>query len=409
MTTATAAGSVDLADPDTFVAGVPHEAFAELRRTDPVHWQPMDGQSGFWAVLRHADVVHVARHPEIFSSSAAGVVVEDLPADALARMRNMLLAMDPPRHHIHRAPLSPHFRPRIVAGMELRVREICRDILAGARERREVEFVHDVASRLPTQVIGELFGLPRQDWSYLQKLAEITTSSQDPDLNGPDHTEGQAGAEMASYAVDFARARRRSGRVDDLTGEILDADFGGRPMSDVEFGGFFVQLVTAGNDTTKGMLSSGLLTLLRHPDQLADLRADRALLAPAVEEIIRYDNPLHYFRRTATEDTELAGTAIAAGDKVAMYYTSANRDEAVFDDPFDFRVDRDPNRHLAFGSGEHFCLGAHLARRSQQALLAELVRRLDSIELAGEPERIHSTFVVGLKRLPLRYRVSEAE
>jgi cytochrome P450 len=198
MTTATTAGSVDLADPDTFVDDVPHEALAELRRTDPVHWQTMDGQPGFWAVLRHADVVHVARHPEIFSSSAGGVVVEDLQADALARMRNMLLAMDPPRHHIHRAPLSPHFRPKIVAGMELRVREICREIVAEARERREVEFVHDVASRLPTQVIGELFGLPRQDWAYLQKLAEITTSSQDPDLYGPGNAEGQAGAEMAA-------------------------------------------------------------------------------------------------------------------------------------------------------------------------------------------------------------------
>ena len=212
MTTVAAAGSVDLADPDTFVPGVPHEAFVELRRTDPVHWQPMDGQPGFWAVLRHADVVHVARNPEIFSSSAGGVVVEDLQAEALARMRNMLLAMYPPRHHIDRAPISQHFRPKMVAGMELRVREICRDIVAEARERREVEFVHDVASRLPTQVIGELFGLPRQDWSYLQKLAEITTSSQDPDLYGPDHSDGQPGAEMASYAVEFVRDCRRSGR-----------------------------------------------------------------------------------------------------------------------------------------------------------------------------------------------------
>jgi cytochrome P450 len=402
MTTATAAGSVDLANPDTFVAGVPHEAFAELRRTDPVHWQPMDGQSGFWAVLRHADVVHVARHPEIFSSSAGGVVVEDLQADALARMRNMLLAMDPPRHHIHRAPLSPHFRPKIVAGMELRVREICRDIVAEARERREVEFVHDVASRLPTQVIGELFGLPRQDWAYLQKLAEITTSSQDPDLYGPDNAEGQAGAEMAAYAMEFARTRRRSGRFDDLTGEILDADFGGRPMSDVEFGGFFVQLVTAGNDTTKGMLSSGLLTLLRHPDQTADLRADPALLAPAVEEIIRYDNPLHYFRRTAIVDTELGGVRISAGDKVAMYYTSANRDELVFDDPQAFDLRRRPNPHLSFGMGGHFCLGAHLARLEGRVFFQELLDAFASVELVGDPVRVRSNLNNSLKSLPVR-------
>jgi len=402
MTTATAAGSVDLADPDTFVDDVPHAALAELRRTDPVHWQPMDGQSGFWAVLRHADVVHVARNPEIFSSAEGGVVVEDLPPDALARMHNMLLAMDPPRHQIHRAPLSAHFRPRTIAGMELRVRQICREIVAWARERCEVEFVHDVASRLPTQVIGELFGLPRQDWAYLQKLAEITTSSQDPDLYGPDNVEGQAGAEMAAYAVEFARDRRRTGRVDDLTGEILEADFGGRPMSHLEFGGFFVQLVTAGNDTTKGMLSSGLLTLLRHPDQLADLRADPALLAGAVEEIIRYDNPLHYFRRTAVVDTDLAGVRISAGDKVAMYYTSANRDELVFVEPQTFDIRRRPNPHLSFGMGGHFCLGAHLARLEGRVFFHELFDAFGNIELIGDPVRVRSNLNNSLKALPVR-------
>ncbi|WP_059016234.1 cytochrome P450 [Mycobacterium sp. M26] len=397
-----ATAPVDLADPDTFVGGVPHEALAELRRTDPVHWQPMDGEPGFWAVLRHADVVHVARNPEIFSSSAAGIVVEDCPEDTLGRVRNMLIGMDPPRHHIHRAPLSPHFRPRIVAAMEGRVREICRDIVADARERRDVEFVHDVASRLPTQVIGELFGLPRQDWAYLQKLAEITTSSQDPDLYSPEVAEGQAGAEMAVYAMEFARVRRQSEPTEDLTDEILRADFGGRPMSDIEFGGFFVQLVTAGNDTTKGMLSSGLLTLLRHPDQLAALRADPDLLAGAVEEIIRYDNPLHYFRRTAVVDTELSGVPITAGDKVAMYYTSANRDELVFDRPQEFDIMRRPNPHLSFGMGGHFCLGAHLARLEGRVFFGELLAAFPRIELAGEPVRVRSNLNNALKKLPVQ-------
>jgi len=402
MTTATTAGSVDLADPDTFVDDVPHEALAELRRTDPVHWQTMDGQPGFWAVLRHADVVHVARNPEVFSSAEGGVVVEDLQAEALARMRNMLLAMDPPRHQIHRAPLSAHFRPRTIAELEPHVREICRQIVAEAADRGEVEFVHDVASRLPTQVIGELFGIPRQDWAYLQKLAELTTSSQDPDLYGPDNVEGQAGAEMAFYAMEFARRRRNSDHVDDLTTEILEADFGGRPMTDIEFGGFFVQLVTAGNDTTKGMLSSGLLTLLRHPDQLADLRADRALLAPAVEEIIRYDNPLHYFRRTAVVDTELAGVRICAGDKVAMYYTSANRDEFVFTNPQAFDIRRRPNPHLSFGMGGHFCLGAHLARLEGRVFFEELLQAFPTIELVGNPVRVRSNLNNSLKTLPIR-------
>ncbi|MBI2700279.1 cytochrome P450 [Mycobacterium gordonae] len=404
MSVPTASGLVDLAGPDAFVDGVPHEALAVLRRTDPVHWQPMVGEPGFWAVLRHADVVEVARHPEIFSAGKGGIVIEDLPPETLGRMRNMLAAMDPPRHHAYRAPLSPHFRPRAIAGMEQRVRDICRAIMAQAREREEVEFVHQVAARLPTHVIGEFFGLPRPDWPYLQQLAERITSSQDPEVTGPEYGDGEGGAEMAAYAIEFAAARRSADPADDLTGAILNGDFGGRPMSDVEFGGFFVQLVTAGNDTTKGMLSSGLLTLLRHPDQLAELRADPSLIGRAVEEIVRYDNPLHYFRRTALVDTELAGTRIKAGDKVAMYYTSANRDEAVFEDPQAFDIHRHPNPHLSFGMGVHFCLGAHLARLEGRVFFEELLAAFPRIELSGEPVRIRSNLNNSLKRLPVRLR-----
>ncbi|KAA8963976.1 cytochrome P450 [Mycobacterium sp.] len=396
------AGVVNLASPDTFVNGVPHEALTALRRTDPVHWQPMEHEPGFWAILRHADVVHVARHPEIFSASVGGIVVEDPAPERLARVRNMLAAMDPPRHTVHRAPLSLHFRPRAIARLEARVRAVCRGIMADAAERREVEFVHEVAAALPTQVIGEFFGLPRQDWAYLQKLAERITSSQDPDLGGPDYGDGAGGAEMASYAVEFAATRRKGDATDDVAGAILDAEFGGRPMSDHDFGGFFVQLVTAGNDTTKSLLSGGLLTLLRHPDQLAQLRADPALIPRAIEEILRYDNPLHYFRRTALVDTELSGTRIKAGDKVAMYYTSANRDEAVFDDPQVFTIHRQPNPHLSFGMGSHFCLGAHLARLESAVFFEELLTAFPRIELIGEPVRIRSNLNNSLKRLPIR-------
>ncbi len=405
--TSIAAGSVDLASPDTFVNGVPHEAITVLRRTDPVHWQPMEGEPGYWAVLRHADVIEVARHPEIFSSADGGVVVENVPPQTLARVRNMLLAMDPPRHTVHRGPLSAHFRPRMMAGLEGRVNDVCRQIMAGARERTEVEFVHDVAALLPTQVIGWLFGLPQQDWAYLHRLAERTTSSQDPDLvesaaEDAAAEDAAAGEEMAAYAIEFAAARRQRDHADDLTSAILGADFGGRPMSDVEFGGFFVQLVTAGNDTTKGMLSSGILTLLRHPNQLIELREDPALLPRAVEEIIRYDNPLHYFRRTALRDTELSGTPIAAGDKVAMYYTSANRDEEVFSDPETFDIHRHPNPHLSFGFGNHFCLGVHLARLEARVFFRHLLEAFSRIELTGQPTRIRSNLNNSLKHLPIR-------
>ena len=285
------------------------------------------------------------------------------------------------------------------------MRDACRDIMARAREQREVEFARDVASQLPVRVIGELFGLPPQDWDFLRKLAERNTSSQDPDLGDPDGQNSTGGMEMAAYAIDLAGTRRRKGLGDDLIGAILSARFGGQTMSDLEFGGFFVQLVTAGYDTTKGMLSSGLLTLLRHPDQLAQLCADPGLLPGAVEEILRYDNPLHYFRRTAVVDTNLGNTAIRAGDKVAMYYTAANRDEDVFTDPQRFDIRRGPNPHLSFGMGAHFCLGAHLARLEGRVFFAELLDTFSGIELIGEPVRIRSNLNNSFKRLPVRLTV----
>jgi cytochrome P450 len=395
--------AVDLADPSAFVDGPPHEALAVLRRTDPVHWQPMVGEPGFWAVLRHADVVHVARHPEIFSASEGGVVVEDLDEAGLEGMRRMLLAMDPPNHGVHREPLSPHFRASVIGGLEDRIREICRSIMADARERGDVEFVHEVTANLPSRVIGELMGLPEEDWGRIHEMAERNTSGQDPEIAAIDPDQAMnASIDMAMYAIELAGKRRKEPPREDLTTVILDADFGGKPMDDIDFGSFFVQLVTAGNDTTKTMLASGLLTLLEHPDQLAELRADPSLIPGAVEEILRYSNPLHYFRRTALTDTELSGTAIAAGDKVAMYYTSANRDEDVFEDPQHFDIHRHPNPHLSFGIGGHFCLGVHLARLEGKVFFEELLATFPTIELTGTPVRTRSNLNNALKRLPIR-------
>ena len=397
--------SVDLASPDTFVGGVPHDILTDLRRDDPVHWQEMDGEPGFWAILKHADVVHVAREPNLFSASEGGVVLENLDAQSLEMMRGMLLAMDPPRHTDYRQPLSERFKARVIAGLEPAIRDICRGIFSAAAEKGEVEFVHEVTSGLPSRVIGELMGLPEEDWPHIHELAERNTSGQDADYASGDANSGSI--EMAMYAIQFA-ARRRSEPVrDDLTSFILGSDFNGHPMDDIDFGKFFVQLVTAGNDTTKTMLSSGLLALLQHPDQLAALRADRSLIPGAVEEILRWANPLHYFRRTATADTSIRGVDIVAGDKVAMYYTSANRDEDVFGaDSQRFDITRHPNPHLSFGIGTHFCLGVHLARLEGRVFFDELLSTFPSIELAGEPVRVRSNLNNALKRLPIRLSVS---
>ena len=390
-----------LADPDAFVDGPPHELLSELRRTTPVAWQDMHGQPGFFAVLTHADVVKVARDPAVFSASEGGVVVEDLDAASLEMMRHMLLAMDPPVHDEFRKPLAESFKGRVIADLEPQIRAICRDLMDAAAERGEVEFVHDVTAGLPSKVIGQLMGLPEEDWALLHDLAERQTSSQDPDIVGdtPDQT---ASIDMAMYAIAFAARRRAEPPRPDLTTLILDADFGGRAMSDVDFGSFFVQLVTAGNDTTKTMLSSGLHALVTHPDQLAALRDDPSLIPGAVEEILRWANPLHYFRRTTLTDTVLHDVAIPAGTKVAMYYTSANRDEAVFADPQRFDVRRHPNPHLSFGIGGHFCLGAHLARLEGRVFFEELLARFPLIELAGPPVRLRSNLNNAYKRLPVR-------
>jgi cytochrome P450 len=282
--------TIDLADPGAFLDGAPHDDIAVLRRTDPVHFQPMVGEPGFWAVLRHADVVHVARHPEVFSASAGGVVVEDLGPEQLEMMRHMLLAMDPPVHTDHRRPMSEHFKARVIAHVEDQIRDLCRAILGDADG--EDEFVHDVPSQLPSRVIGQLMGLPSEDWPRIHAWAEQATSGQDPDVGAAD--DSSAGAvEIAMYAIEFAARRRTMEPQPDLTSVILDTEFGGEPMSDIDFGSFFAQLVIAGNYTTIIMLSSGLSTLLDHPDQLAELRADPSLTADAVEEILRYANPLH--------------------------------------------------------------------------------------------------------------------
>ncbi|MGH9025784.1 MAG: cytochrome P450 [Acidimicrobiia bacterium] len=391
--------TIDIYSPDIYVDGPPHEVFEHLRRTDPVHWQDIPDGTGYWAVLRHADVVHVAREPVVFSASEGGVVLEDLDPDALAMMRNMLLAMDPPRHVAYRRPLADNFKGRVIADLEPRIRTISWEILASVDG--ETEFVHEVCGSLPSQVIGELMGLPREDWATIHGWAERNTSGQDADINPTADGDENPSVSMAMYAIEFAAQRRAEEPREDLTSVILASDFGEGPMTDIDFGSFFVQLVTAGNDTTKTMLAAGLLALLQHPDQLAELRADRSLMPGAVEEILRWANPLHYFRRTASVGTEIAGQPIAAGEKLAMVYTSANRDEAVFDDPHHFDIHRDPNPHLSFGIAEHFCLGVHLARLEGRVFFDELLTTFPTIEVTGEPRRTRSNLNNALKELPV--------
>ena len=391
----------DIYDPDLYVDGPIHEIFSELRRTDPVHWQAMPDQPGYWAVLKHADVSHVARHPDLFSAETEGVVLENMAPEQLQQSRNMLLMMDPPRHTAYRQPLAESFKVRTIGMMEQRIRDLCRTIINDAVQRGSVEFCHEVAGSLPSQVVGELVGIPESDWADIRTWAEQSTASQDPDLAADDTAAVSGMGQMAMYAMGFAAQRRTEAPLDDLASLILAGNFGDGPMSDLEFASFFVQLVTAGNDTTKTMLSSGLQALLLHPAQLAELRSDSTLIPGAVEEILRWANPLHYFRRTALADTEIRGIPIAKGDKVAMWYTSANRDEDVFADAQSFDIRRTPNQHLSFGFGQHYCLGVHLARLEGRVFFEELLATCSKIEQTGESRRIRSNLNNGLKSLPI--------
>lgn len=392
---------VDLYDPATYVDAPPHEAFERLRAEDPVHWQPMPDGTGYWAVLRHGDLVEVARHPKVYSAELGGVVLEDLAPESLAMMRDMLLAMDPPRHLDHRRNVAPRFTPAVMGELEERIRSICRTILGAVEAGATIDFVHDVCAHLPSQVVGELVGIPREDWPRIHSLSEMNSGGQDPDIVA-DYAEAVANSSiaMAMYGIELA-ARRRAEPEDDLVTYLLACEVDGHAMTDIEFGSFFVQLVTAGNDTTRTMLSSGLHALLQHPEQLAALRDDPAAIPGAVEEVLRWANPLHYFRRTASQTVELGGRTIEAGQKLAMVYTSANRDADVFADPHRFDITRDPNPHLSFGTGEHFCLGVHLARLEGRVFFEELLDTFPTIELAGEPRRQRSNLNNALKSLPV--------
>jgi cytochrome P450 len=404
--------NIDIYDPDIYASATPYDDFALLRRDFPVYRQIMPNGSFYWAVTRYADVVEVSRQPEKFSAEVGGVILEDQSAEQLEQSKNMLLMMDPPRHSKVRKTIYPYFRPGEISRLEDRIREICIEILTVGLARKTVEFVHDLAAQLPAQILGELMGIPPKDRAQINHWAEIMIGSQDPDINPSASnaaektlSPNEGSIAMAMYGMEFARSRRESNRSDrdtDLGDLLLATQVDGRSMTDLEFAYFFVQLVTAGNDTTRTMISSGLLTLIEHPDQLAALRETPHLCGSALEEILRYSPPLHYFRRTATADTQIGEQVIKAGEKVALMYSSANRDEAVFSCPDEFDITRSPNAHLSFGIGEHFCLGVHLARMEGRVFLEEMLNLWPKIELAGAPKRQRSNLNNALKSLPIR-------
>jgi cholest-4-en-3-one 26-monooxygenase len=391
---------VDLCNPERFVDHVPHEMFARLRREAPVYWHPDPDGPGFWAVTRYDDVVRCSRDTRTFSSARKAVFFFDPAPEDLAQMQLMMVNMDPPKHTKLRSLVNKGFTPRMIARLEPRLRAITTTILDAVAERGRCDFVADIAAELPLQAIAELMGIPLEDRHLVFEWSNRLIGFDDPEFQQSLDDGKAAAAEMYQYANQLA-LKRRENPSDDLVSALMHGEVDGEKLSELEFDLFFLLLAVAGNETTRNLISGGMLALLEHPEQRARLLHEPRLVATAVEEMLRWVSPVMMFRRTATRDTDLRGQTIHEGDKVILYYVSANRDEDVFAEPNRFDVGRTPNDHLAFGIGEHFCLGSNLARLEIRIMFEELLQRLPDIELAGPVERLRSSFINGIKRMPV--------
>lgn len=399
---------INLLDRDRFTQGIPHEWFAWMRTNEPVfhHTEP-DGP-GFWAITRHADVMAANRDAKTFSSDSDNGGVLDLEERELSEFeRNqgdakIMLMMDPPEHTRHRKLVNRGFTPRMIGLLEPHIRDMTRRIIDEATAKGTCDFVVDIAAELPLEVIAELIGVPQADRHKIFEWSNRMVGNEDPEYAVSEALLMEAQVEMFVYAQQLAEARRGEPR-DDIITSLLSAEIDGDRLSDMDFNLFFLLLAVAGNETTRNAISAGMQAFLDHPDQWQLLVDDPAgRIDAATEEILRWASPVMYFRRTAMVDTEIAGQAIKAGDKISLWYISANRDETVFVDPFRFDIARSPNPHIAFGGGgPHFCLGAQLARLEIRVLFEELATRAPDLHRAGPADLLRSNFIGGIKHLPV--------
>jgi len=395
---------IDLLSPSSFASGQPHEQFRWLRENEPVRWHDEPNGKGFWAVTRHADVWAVDRDFQNFSSEPTIMIPDPPPGQGQGfGPYKMMLMMDPPEHTAFRKLIRQEFTLPAARLREERIQALARQIVDAVIEKGECDFVGEVAGEMPSFVIAELMGLPLSDGRELYKLTEIIHTA--PEALPPG-AGGAAVAKMFEYGSGvIAEKRARPG--DDLASKLLACEVDGRKLEDVEFLLFFLLLVDAGGDTTRNLLSGGLLALMEHPGQFAWLMADLpSRLAVAREELLRWTSPVIYMRRTARHDVELAGQQIREGDKVVMYFGAANRDPAVFERPDALDLAREPNPHIAFGTGPHGCLGQHIARIEIDAMLSEVLTRMKDFELPAPPEWLPSNFISGPKTMPLKFRAA---
>jgi cholest-4-en-3-one 26-monooxygenase len=399
---------VDLTNPDIFQRGTPHEMFALLRREAPVFWHEEKDGPGFWAVTKYEDLKFVSRNPQLFSSARQGTLREDPKPQDLPYVQAIMLNMDPPKHRQYRALVSRAFTPRIIQDLQPSIRRMVDQIIDGVIERGECDFVEDVAARLPLEVICEMMGVPEEDRRQIYEVGNKMVGFDDPDYHEDGKSVNEKGAEEA-FAEMFVYATKLreialAAPSDNLATALVRAELDGEKLDESDFNFFFLLLLIAGNETTRTVTTNGMLALLEHADQFALVQRDPSLVPSAIEEILRFAPAVHCFRRQSTAPAEIRGQRIEADQKVLLWYPSANRDEDVFPDADRFDVRRSPNEHVAFGFGEHFCLGANLARLELIEVFRGLVTRLQDVELAAPPRRLRSTFINGVKEMKVRFR-----
>jgi cholest-4-en-3-one 26-monooxygenase len=402
---------IDLTDSRNFVAGVPYEWFAYLRRHDPAYWHEEADGPGFWAITRHEDCVTVNRDAQRFSSSRKGTFLWETPEDQLEQQRLMMVTMDPPLHTRYRRLVNKGFTPRMIGELQQSIHGVADEIIDGICESGSADFVIDVAAELPLVVLAELLGVPPEDRSKMFDWSNRMIGREDAEYQGDqavaDENAALAATELFGYANELYE-HKRAAPGEDLMSVLTQVELDGERLSELELDLFFMLLAVAGNETTRNLMSGAMVAFSQFPDQWERLRDDRTLLPTAVEEMLRFVTPVMNFRRQATEDVELGGKRIKAGDKVVFFHVSANRDESVFDDPDRFDVARKPNPHMAFGGGgPHFCLGANLARMEIIVMMEHLLDRLPDIRVEGPVERLQSNFINGVKHLPVAFSPSE--
>ena len=382
-----------LHSPD-FYAGDPYPAYRELRATSPVCWNDV---TNFWALLKYEDIRYVSSNPALFSS-AKGITIPDPGLPNPVQEGNLIFS-DPPRHRQMRKLINSGFTRRQVAVLEPKIREIVAGILDGIEPDSVHEFAEEIAAPLPTRMIAELIGAPPDDWEQFRVWSDAATGNADPEIELDSLV---AMGQLFEYFQKLIAARRAEPR-DDLLSVLAEAEIDGHRLDDEDLLNFAFLLLVAGNETTRNLIALGTLALIAHPDQCRLLVDDPALIPGAVEEMLRWNSPVVHMARTATTDVEIRGQLIRAGDVVVMLYQSANRDEEIFGpDSEEFKVTRNPNPHIAFGCGEHSCVGAQLARLEATVLFEELLHRFPKLELVGEVDRMRATMVPGVKRMPVR-------